>query len=194
MGSGKTSVLLQLAKYLVDISSAEKTEKKVVIIENEIGSSGIDNLLLENADYTVKNLFAGCACCTSSAQLTDTVLFLKKEYNPEYIIIEATGLAYPSKIKSTVETVLELEALTITLVDAKRWFRLVSAMENFVSEQLEDTLAVLVNKIDLVDEATVEKVTESIRKYNQEAHCYPISAMNELSNGFWEDLFRRAGI
>lgn len=186
--------MLQLAKYLVGISGGGKNDKKVVIIENEIGSAGIDNLLLENADYTVKNLFAGCACCTSSAQLTDTVLFIKKEYSPEWIIIEATGLAYPSKIKSMVETELELKTLIITLVDAKRWFRLVGAMENFVSEQLEDTLAILINKIDLVAEETVEKVTESILKYNQDALCYPISATKELSNGFWDDLFKRAAI
>lgn len=187
-------MLMQLVRYLVEISHGNKNEKKVVIIENEIGTVGIDNLLLENADFTVKNLFAGCACCTSSAKLADTVDYLSKEYSPEWIVIEATGLAFPSKIKSTVETELGMQAMTITIVDAKRWFRLVGAMENFVSEQLEDTMSVLVNKIDLVDETTVEKVRESILKYNRDARCYPVSATNELSAGFWDDLFEKAGI
>ncbi|WP_368294629.1 GTP-binding protein [Dehalobacter sp. TBBPA1] len=194
LGSGKTSVLMQLAIYLIEISHGNKNEKKVVIIENEIGTAGIDNLLLENVDFTVKNLFAGCACCTSSAKLTDTVDYLSKEYSPEWIIIEATGLAFPSKIKSALETELGMQAMTIIVVDAKRWFRLVGAMENFVSEQLKDTKSVLVNKIDLVGETTVEKVQEGIRKYNRDAYCYPVSATNELSAGFWDDLFEKAGI
>lgn len=194
MGSGKTSVLLLLAKYLVQLSHSKKNDTKVVIIENEIGSVGVDNLLLENADYVVKNVFAGCACCTSSGQLTDTVRFLSKEYSPDWILIEATGLANPSKIKSAVETELDLKALAIAIVDAKRWFRLVNAMETFVSEQLEDAFAVLVNKIDMVDDVTVAKVMEGIRKYNQDARSYPISAVSEILNGFWEDLIKGATI
>lgn len=194
LGSGKTSVLIQLAKYLVKTSPGSQDTPNVVIIENEIGAAGVDNLLLENADYTVKNLFAGCACCTSSAQLTDTILFLGKEYNPEWLIIEATGLASPSKIKSTVETELELKALTLDIVDAQRWFRLVNAMESFVTEQLEGAAAVLINKIDLVDRGTVERITENVRKYVHDAGCYPVSATNELSDKFWEEIVKGADI
>ncbi|UWG96713.1 cobalamin biosynthesis protein P47K [Dehalobacter sp. DCM] len=194
LGSGKTSVLIQLAKFLVDFSHGGENKIEVVIIENEIGSVGVDNLLLDSAELTVKNLFAGCACCTSSAQLTDSIQAIEKEFNPEWMIIEATGLANPVKIKKTVEEELELKVSTIALVDTKRWFRLVAAMANFVSEQLQDTIAVLINKIDLVEADDVEKVTESIRGYNPDAQCYPISAAGELLNEFWKELLKRAEI
>jgi len=188
LGSGKTSVLLQLAEFLVSRSLKEAVTTPVVIVENEIGGAGVDNLLLENQGLTVKNLFAGCACCTSSAQLEDTVSFLKNEYNPKWIIIEATGLAYPDKIKHTVEAAFGVETGIITLVDATRWFRLIAAMEPFVSGQLENAGGVLVNKIDCVDENCVAEVIKSLKTYNPTIPCYPISAITKHTNGFWETL------
>ncbi|MCG2729148.1 MAG: cobalamin biosynthesis protein P47K [Acetobacterium sp.] len=191
LGSGKTSVLLQLAKFLVYRSRKEENTTPVVIVENEIGGSGVENLLLENQGLTVKNLFAGCACCTSSAQLEDTVLFLKKEFDPQWIIIEATGLAYPDKIKHTVTDTFGFETEIITIVDAQRWFRLIAAMESFVSGQLENAMGVLVNKIDAVEEDCIDAVIASIKAYNPTVPCYPISAITELSDGFWESLLEK---
>lgn len=188
LGSGKTSVLLQLAEFLVDRSMKAEDTTPVVIVENEIGGSGVDNLLLENQGLTVKNLFAGCACCTSSAQLEDTVLLLKKEFDPEWLIIEATGLAYPDKIKQTVEDAFGLETEIITIVDAKRWFRLIAAMEPFVSGQLENASSVLINKIDCIDENCLNLVTPSIRSYNSGIPCYSISAITKFTDDFWGKL------
>lgn len=188
LGSGKTSVLLQLAEFLVARSLNNENTTPVVIVENEIGGSGVDNLLLENQGLTVKNLFAGCACCTSSAQLEDTVSYLKKEFDPQWLVIEATGLAYPDKIKQTIEDAFLVETEIITIIDAKRWFRLIAAMEPFVSGQLENASSVLINKVDTVDEQKVQSVIESIQTYNKKLPCYPISAIIKIPEAFWERL------
>lgn len=188
LGSGKTSVLLQLAEFLVARSLNNENTTPVVIVENEIGGSGVDNLLLENQGLTVKNLFAGCACCTSSAQLEDTVSYLKKEFDPQWLVIEATGLAYPDKIKQTIEDAFLVETEIITIIDAKRWFRLIAAMEPFVSGQLENASSVLINKVDTVDEQKVQSVIESIQTYNKKLSCYPISAIIKIPDDFWERL------
>ena len=190
LGSGKTSVLLQLAEFLVNQSLNAENTTPVVIIENEIGGSGVDNLLLESQGLTVKNLFAGCACCTSSGQLADTISLLKKEFDPEWIVIEATGLAYPDQIKHTVEAAFDLETGIITIVDAKRWFRLIAAMESFVSGQLENASGVLINKIDCVEENVLNGVIQSVRTYNPTVPCYPISAIEKLTDGFWGSLLK----
>lgn len=188
LGSGKTSVLLQLAEFLVARSLNNENTTPVVIVENEIGGSGVDNLLLENQGLTVKNLFAGCACCTSSVQLEDTVSYLKKEFDPQWLVIEATGLAYPDKIKQTIEDAFLVETEVITIIDAKRWFRLIAAMEPFVSGQLENASSVLINKVDTVDEQKVQSVIESIQTYNKKLPCYPISAIIKIPDDFWERL------
>ena len=92
LGSGKTSVLLQLARYLVDNEKNSFSEVKVAIIENEIGDVGIDDKVIVNQGFSVTNLFAGCACCSLSGELVYNIKTIQKELNPEWLIIEATGI------------------------------------------------------------------------------------------------------
>ena len=58
LGSGKTSLLLQLAYYMTGHLSGDK-KYQVVILENEIGEEGIDDKLLRGNGYQVENLFSG---------------------------------------------------------------------------------------------------------------------------------------
>ena len=81
LGSGKTTALMQLAKYIVRSSTSDKPNK-VMILENEIGEVGIDDSFLRGGGFQVENLFAGCACCTVSGELVSAANSIKKEYDP----------------------------------------------------------------------------------------------------------------
>ena len=94
LGSGKTSLLLQLAYYITGNALNDK-KYQVVILENEVGEEGIDDKLLRGNGYQVENLFSGCACCTLSGELLSTVSKIEKELQPDWLILETTGLAYP---------------------------------------------------------------------------------------------------
>ena len=65
LGSGKTSLLLQIAYYMTGHLSGDK-KYQVVILENEVGEEGIDDKLLRGNGYQVENLFSCFACCTLS--------------------------------------------------------------------------------------------------------------------------------
>ena len=52
LGSGKTSLLLQLAAYLTGQATDEKTS--LVIIENEIGETSIDDKILKAEGLKVR--------------------------------------------------------------------------------------------------------------------------------------------
>ncbi|MDO0825290.1 GTP-binding protein [Desulfosporosinus nitroreducens] len=96
-----------------------------------------------NAGFKVDNLFAGCACCSLSGELVSSIKNIQKALNPEWLIIEATGVAYPGSIGKAILESLGLDAYIITIVDAKRWRRLQNAMETLMSEQLKDSSIVL---------------------------------------------------
>ncbi len=72
-----------------------------MILENEVGEEGIDDKLLRGNGYQVENLFSGCACCTLSGELLSTVSKIEKELQPDWLILETTGLAYPHLIQKT---------------------------------------------------------------------------------------------
>lgn len=161
LGSGKTTVILQLAKYLVERS---EQANRVVILENEIGAVGVDDMLLRGSGYKVSELFSGCACCSMAGELRGNVRLLKKEMDPEWLLLEATGLAYPGRIKETLDPILEQPAHILTVVDAQRLRRILMPAADLVDGQLECADHVLINKIDLVDESDLPELDAIVRE------------------------------
>ena len=177
-----------MADYLVRYTNsqrAEDTPPAVAIIENEIGKSGIDNLLLKNQNYQVKNLFAGCVCCTLYGELVSSIQEIHKEIDPRWLIIEATGVAYPGGMRKLIEDQLGYRVNLIVLADSSRWNVLIKAMTSLVEGQMEAATSILINKIDLVSENDVAEVEVSIRKINPLAQILRISAKDMLGDAFW---------
>ena len=167
LGSGKTSVLLQLAKHIADTVPGDGM--KVMIIENEIGEVGVDDKILRAQGLAVKDLFAGCACCTSGGDLLNDIAVIRDTMDPAWIIVEATGVAYPKQIKESVEQCLNLPVRILALADASRWKRLKNYLSHLLEAQIECAELAIVNKVDLVDEETAQKIAEDIRSFNAKA-------------------------
>lgn len=187
LGSGKTSALLPLARYIVESSTSDK-ENKVMILENEVGEVGIDDAFLRSGGFKVDNLFSGCACCTVSGELVTAASRLQREYDPDWLILETTGVAYPKKIQENLEHALKMPARIGVLVDASRWKRLLMPMHDLLSGQIIGSDAVLVNKIDLVDEETLNKVNSDIRGFEPNAVISHISALAPVDPAVWKTV------
>lgn len=193
LGSGKTSILLQLAKYLVSKETDYHSQIKVAIIENEIGKIGIDDKVMENAGFKVDNLFSGCACCSLSGELVSKIKKIQGQLNPKWLIIEATGVAYPGNMKKAMLEGVGVNSYILTIVDAKRWKKLVNAMETLVSGQLKDSSKVLLNKMDLVSNSEFKQVEKSIQIYNDKIEVIPISAKKEIPDELWDNIVNEMG-
>ena len=181
LGSGKTTILLQLAKYIIGDNADDSA--KVVIIENEIGEVGVDNVLLESGGLQVQNMFAGCVCCTLAGELVPTIRQIKDEYNPELVILEATGVACPAAIAEMINSgTTDVPVRICTIVDAKRWPRIRPAIGNLIEDQLLDASTVLVNKIDLVSENEADDVAAEILTINKNANIYKVSMQDKLDD------------
>ena len=76
LGSGRTTLLLEVARRLVAVP------QKIAIIENEVGEIGIDGKYLHQKGLQVQELFGGCVCCTLSADLVSTLEKIEKLYQP----------------------------------------------------------------------------------------------------------------
>jgi G3E family GTPase len=191
LGSGKTSVLLQLARYLVEKEKNHDSDIKVAIIENEIGEIGIDDKVLRNAGYDVSNLFSGCACCSLNGELITSMDDIKDKLNPKWLIIESTGVAYPGNIRKTLLEYRSVDSYIITIADAKRWKRMVIALENLLVGQLADSHMILLNKIDLVDKSELEAVKESILHFNDKLEIIPVSAKETIPEEIFSNIVYR---
>ena len=177
LGSGKTSLLLQLAPYLAKGSGKDPA---VVVLENEISVTDVDTKLLRSLNLTVRNLAAGCICCTSSADLPGSVEKIRQEYAPDWLIIEATGMAYPDAIAAILEQEAGITPKVLVLADASRWKKLNIAMPAFVQGQLVRADVVLLNKVDLVGQEEKERLL-SVIESRCTAPVYPVSLKEGLS-------------
>lgn len=184
LGSGKTTSLLLFARYLAGVSNPDK-EYKIVILENEVGEVGIDDQYLRGGGFTVDNLFAGCACCTVSGELITAVEKIKREMDPDWLIIETTGIAYPGLMRDNLHNALSLESRIVVLADASRWRRLRIPMDALLRGQIERCDAVVVNKIDLVQEDVITSMEADIREIDPNAPIYRISALGDVPQDIW---------
>ncbi len=188
LGSGKTSALLQLASYLVRTSPRGGTS--VMIIENEIGEVGVDDKVLKAQGLQVKELFAGCACCTGGADLLADIRTIRDTVDPAWIIIEATGVAYPLQIRESVEACFRIPVKILALADAKRWKRLHAYMAQLIEGQVDSADCILLNKVDLVEEQEADAIVEELRGYNAAAEIHKVVANKPMDDALWSFLDR----
>lgn len=179
LGSGKTTLLLRLAQYIT-ANSAHKTP--LAIIENEIGEISVDGAAL--GAYHVRELSAGCICCTLTAGLGEAIRQLHGEYDPEYVLVEATGLAMVDKITGVIRQYLpEVNWLrALVLADASRWDDLMEGMDVFLENQMQGADVILLNKCDLVSPQNVARLCREIGGMCPGADCLPISATAEIGD------------
>lgn len=187
LGSGKTSVLVQLARHIVGDEPLHPS--KVVIIENEIGEISVDGQMLASGGYQVANLFSGCVCCTMSGELMVGLYNVIRDFQPEYILLEGTGVAYPDNIRTTILQSMPDTPVQVTcVIDAKRWLRLVRPMEMLLKDQLTNADVILLNKADSVDPQVLSQVEASVRTYNNDADFYSVSAHDAISASILDAL------
>ncbi|BAQ61709.1 putative metal chaperone [Geminocystis sp. NIES-3708] len=165
LGSGKTTLLNHILQNQHGIKTA--------VLVNEFGEIGIDNDLIISADETMVELSNGCICCTINNDLVDAIYnVLEREEKVDYLVVETTGIADPLPVALTFLGT-ELRDLTrldsiVTLVDCENF-----SIDLFNSDAAYNQIAygdiILLNKIDLVDEADVDLLEVRLRDIKADA-------------------------
>ncbi|NLI73620.1 MAG: GTP-binding protein [Euryarchaeota archaeon] len=172
LGSGKTTLLIRLGTFLGNAG------RRVAIIVNEIGEIGVDGAVIESDGMKSIELTEGCICCTLSGSLQNTLRQIAREFAPDIIMIEPTGLALPTKIKQIVRTSMigEDRTFTICLIDAFRARKLFDEAGTFLTRQMEGSDIIVVNKVDLVSHDDKEYVKNLVRYISPSTPLVFISA------------------
>lgn len=176
LGSGKTTLLNRLVR--------QPAFADCVVIVNEFGEIGLDNLLIEHVEESMRILDNGCVCCSVRGDLIDTLADLAErhargEMKFARAVIETTGLADPAPIihSLTVDPVLsskwQLQAV-VTTVDAVNGAATLDAHPESVRQAGMADVIVL-TKTDLAVAARIEGLRRRVRSLNPQARfCQPV--------------------
>lgn len=153
LGSGKTSLLIPLAKFAV------RSGQRVAIIVNEIGDIGIDNQLMRHIGLNVWELVAGCICCTLAGELVTTLERLDEEYSPDLVIVEASGATDPQSVLAMLPHYHGrplASTRTVAVLDPLRLPVLMEVMTPLITSQIAHADVVIISKTDVATAQEVE--------------------------------------
>lgn len=181
LGSGKTTLIQLVLRAIVDEG------KKAAVIENEIGEIGIDQTLLDGAGVSVTPLFGGCVCCQITGSLIDAIHTIHRDIDPDYLIVEMTGLARMSEIKKVFEKYGEKDVpfRTVAVVDCVRFLKLCEVTGELMRDQISGTDAVLLNKVDRAP--ATPAIREKVAALTQ-GRALPVSGKDDGGPAVWRRL------
>ncbi|MBQ3275800.1 MAG: GTP-binding protein [Oscillospiraceae bacterium] len=171
LGAGKTTFLNHILK--------EFEGSKVGLIVNEFSNTGVDGALIRKdiPGTTMVELNNGsifCACIKDS--FTDSLVEMGSR-DLEYVFVEASGLADPSSITSTLDQIRDLRGViyyyqgAICLVDAVNFAKHSKVLVSLQRQVIYSRAAVL-NKTDLVDDKGLSDCVEAIRAIRPDIPIY----------------------
>ncbi len=166
LGSGKTTLLNHIL--------TQQQGLKTAVLVNEFGEIGIDNELIISSDDDIVELNNGCICCTINDDLVKTVhKILERKEKLDYLIVETTGVADPVPVAITFLST-ELRGKTrldsiITMVDCDNFYAEAQKNSTAAYQQITYGDIILLNKTDLVESGTVDRIEKQIRQHRGDA-------------------------
>ena len=157
LGTGKTTLINQLLRT---------TKKKIALLVNDFGDVNIDESLIESRTDSLLSIAGGCVCCSYGNELIETLESMNSsEILPDYIVLEASGIALPSKIIQTISLMNFLSFHgTVLLTDASR----IQAQLNdvYISDtirlQIQEHDLLVLNKTDLIGEEALSNCVDAL--------------------------------
>ena len=200
LGAGKTTVLTNVLnnrqgkKVAVIVNDMSEINIDKSMIQNDVSLNHKEEKLVEMSN--------GCICCTLREDLLIEVANLAKSGKFDYLLIESTGISEPLPVAETftfedengtsLSDVSKLDTM-VTVVDAVNFLKDYDqakylqevgeslgedderSVADLLVDQVEFADVILISKIDLVEEAEIDKLTTILKTLNTSAKIIPIS-------------------
>lgn len=181
LGCGKTTLMLQLSRRL-----ANGGQRKVALVVNEIGEIPVDGKIIEESGMQVKDIGGGCICCEVAATFAKTIYTIYREFSPDHVLVEPTGVAVPHQVKLAARMSGRDAKISIgpaiVLFDATRPAELLDMdmLGQLVTTQVRDADMIAISKVDAVEPASVSEAAQKVGEINNRAAIVHLSSFTGL--------------
>ena len=160
LGAGKTTFIKEMAKNI---------NLEFVVLENEYADIGIDGDFLDEKNLNVWEMSEGCICCSMKGDFKSSIKKIYFEINPEYLVIEPTGVGMLSSIIENIREINnnDIEILSpLTLIDITSFNEYLKTFNNFFIDNLKNTGKVILTKLENYNPFDIENIKNEISKIN----------------------------
>ncbi|MEG0773489.1 GTP-binding protein [Clostridium sp.] len=166
LGAGKTMLIKKLL-------SEKLQNENIVIIENEFGEVGIDGSILRKSNIEVKEINAGCICCTVSSDFNEAIKEVIEKYKPSRIIIEPSGVGKLSDVINVckgeqIKKFAELNMI-ITVVDGLKYDAYIKNFSEFYKNQIQNANTLVISRSQKLSLEKLVNLVEKLQKINHKA-------------------------
>ncbi len=183
LGAGKTTLIQRFAAHI------DKCDQKVGLITNDQGAGLVDSAIGRSNRFPVEEISGGCFCCRFNS-LIDAAVSLTEDARPDVFLAEPVGSC--TDLVATVSLPLQqiygddyTVAPLSVLVDPIRAGQILGIgngkkfsdnVTYIYQKQLEEAEFIVVNKLDLLDEAAQVELREAMQAKFPEAKIFELSA------------------
>lgn len=169
LGSGKTTLLRRLA--------AENPHRRIVFLVNELADADVDGEALADLGRPTHAVVGGSVFCECKAGdflrvMAEEVLPLRESDGIDAVVLETSGTADPDAIGTLfrghgLENSFGVRGI-VSVVSPGRFETL---LENLpvIESQIRSSDLIIVNKVDLCDDATVDRAAKRVAEVNPRA-------------------------
>ena len=160
LGAGKTTFIKEMAKNI---------NLEFVVLENEYADIGIDRDFLDEKNLNVWEMSEGCICCSMKGDFKSSIKKIYFEINPEYLVIEPTGVGMLSSIIENIREINnnDIEILSpLTLIDITSFSEYLETFNSFFTDNLKNTGKVILTKLENSNYFEIENIKNEISKIN----------------------------
>ena len=182
LGAGKTTFIKELAKNI---------NLEFVVLENEYADIGVDKDFLDEKNLNVWEMSEGCICCSMKGDFKSSIKRIYSEINPEYLVVEPTGVGMLSSIIENIREINnnDIETLSpITLIDITSFSEYLETFNNFFTDNLKNTGKVILTKLENSNHFEIENIKNEILKINNNLEIITDDYRNFQKEWFGEIL------
>ena len=165
LGAGKTTLIKKLIQEVY-------TGQKIVLIENEFGEIGIDGGFLQEAGIQITEMNSGCICCSLVGDFGEALKKVMKEYHPDRILIEPSGVGKLSDVAQAVERAetdeMEIGCM-VAVADATKCKIYMKNFGEFYNNQIENAGTIILSRTSNMKEDKLQAAVAMLREKNPTA-------------------------
>ena len=160
LGAGKITLIIKLMEEVF-------VGKKVAIIENEMGDVNFDGKKIKKEGGTIREISAGCVCCTLLQDFRSTIEELEENIKPDYILVEPSGSANLPAVEEAIFRACQGKAqvdFSITVADAQVCAAFIEQFGEFYRNQLAYAGGIVLSHIDECENEDLQLCLEEVKK------------------------------